>query len=197
MNNRKRIIAIGLAVLIIFSGVIYAKNKNEQPESKNKFEITENVNSEQSNQSDQDKIENEKAETETEAVNGVEMPKEPKTDQAETAEIGNKDQLAAKIDFEKLMAAHPETASIYEEYKVEKENVMTKEDAAEKLKELKKNYYPFIMDKVKEDLEDFAKAKEINLLIVNKKAVLGQKNEKEIANIKDQTAQFIEFLEAK
>lgn len=196
MNNRKKIIAIGLAVLIIFSGVIYAKNKTEEPETNNKFEITENIDSEQSAK---DEINNEKTDTDIEAetLNEVEMPKELKTDQAEEAEMENTDHSAAKIDFEKLMAAHPETKSIYEEYKVEKENIKGEENEAKKLNELKKNYYPFIMDKVKADLEAFANTKEFNLLLVNQEAVIGQKSEKEMTNIKDQTDQFIEFIEAK
>lgn len=180
MNKRNKIIAIGLAVLIIFSGVIYAKNKSELPETKNKFEITENV-----------KPENK----ESEVNNGVEMPKELAVDQKDQSE--KKEQKAVKIDFEKLMAAHPETKSIYQEYKVEKENIKGEENEKAKLKELKKNYYPFILEKVESDLKKFAEKNEIKLLMVEEKAVVGQKPEKELENLEDKTDQFIEFLAAK
>lgn len=162
MFNRSKIIIIGLAVLLVFTGVIYAQNQKEIAQQDDKFEIAQNMNDQNSEEQNDEN----------------------------TAK-----KAAGMINFEELMAVHPQTQEIYNEYQLEKEEIENGENTEENLMKLKEKYHQLVVEATKVDLEEFAASQNINLLLVNDKVVLGEKDdEQELTEVQDLTAEFKDFL---
>lgn len=162
MFNRSKIIIIGLAVLLIFTGVIYAQNQKKLAQQDDKFEIAQNMNDQNSEEQNDEN----------------------------TAK-----KAAGMINFEELMAVHPETQEIYSEYQTEKEAINEGENAEENLMKLKENYYPLVIKSTKPELAEFAASQNIDLLLVNDNPVVGEKtDDQKLSEVEDLTDQFKNFL---
>jgi len=179
MNNRSKIVTFGLIVLIIFTGVIYAQSQKDVENKADKFEITENRKEE--NFEDQ-KIDNseEYNESEVNSQNNSNLNSKP---------------AAGMINLEELMAVHPKTRKLHNEYITEKEKLQAEENSAENIENLKDNYTTLVIEKTKSDLIKFAEKEDLNLLLVNDKAVFGSKTEyQDLTEVNNQTDSFKKFL---
>ncbi|RAK12664.1 hypothetical protein C8C77_10735 [Halanaerobium saccharolyticum] len=169
MFRRSKIIIFGLAVLLIFTGVIYAQNQKELAQQDDKFEIAQNMDDQNT--------------------------EEQNNDQAEQNEENTAEKTTGMINFEELMAVHPQTQEIYNEYQLEKEEIENGENTEENLMKLKEKYHQLVVEATKVDLEKFAASQNINLLLINDKVVLGEKaDEQELTEVQDLTAEFKDFL---
>lgn len=209
MNNRSKIVTFGLIVLIIFTGVIYAQSQKDVENKDDKFEITENRKEE--NFEDQ-KIDNSEeyneSELKTESDINTELISEEnievnnaKNKSSET-EVGSQNNFdlnskpaAGMINLEELMAVHPKTRKLHNEYIAEKEKLQAEENSAENIENLKDNYSTLVVEKTKSDLIKFAKKEDLNLLLVNDKVVFGSKTEyQDLTEVNNQTDSFKKFL---
>jgi hypothetical protein len=207
MKNRSKILTFGLIVLIIFTGVIYAQNQKSAEEPNDKFEITEK----KEESSDLEKSEQPEEEIKTESdvstelteENTVQESEEPdsKSQNAETESAAkdsapdSADRNAGMVEFEELIAAHPETKEIYADYQADKEQLAEGENKEENLEKLNKTYTNLIIEKTRSDLEDFAEAEELDLLVVNDQLVLGEKEEEEeLPELENKSEEFKDFL---
>jgi len=211
MKNRSKILTFGLIVLIIFTGVIYAQNQKSAEEPNDKFEITEK----KEESSDLEKSEQPEEEVKTESDVSTELTEENTVQ--ETEELDGKsqdaeteaetesaakdtapdsaDRNAGMIEFEELIAAHPETKEIYADYQADKEQLAEGENKEENLEKLNKTYTNLIIEKTRSDLEDFAEAEELDLLVVNDQLVLGEKEkEEELPELENKSEEFKDFL---
>jgi hypothetical protein len=215
MNNRSKILTFGLIVLIIFTGVIYAQNQKSAEEPGDKFEITENKEKVETDATadDQTAVEKENGEEDIKVesdvnntTNNEEMSKqeseqtenknqenELKSDQQDST-ADTADKTAGMIDFEKLIASHPETQEIYKEYQTEKEQIEEGKNKEENLEKLKNTYTYLVIKKTRADLEEFAEKNDLDLLVINDQVVVGEKDKEELPELKDESNQFKEFL---
>jgi hypothetical protein len=162
MFRRSKIIIFGLAVLLIFTGVIYAQNQKQVEQQDDKFEIAQNMDNQNT---------------------------EEQNDGKTTAK------KAGKINFEKLMEIHPKTQDLFSQYQLEKEEINKGENVEENMMKLKEKYHQLVVEAAKVDLEEFAASQNIDLLLINDKVILGEKDEaQEISELQDFTAVFNDFL---
>ena len=207
MNNRSKILTFGLIVLIIFTGVIYAQNQKTAEESADKFEITENK--EENDDLEESKQPEEEIKTESDV--STELTEDENSQEIEPAESKNReteaesdtensaadsaDRNAGMIEFEELVATHPETEKIYEEYQKEKEQIEAGENKEENLAKLKETYTYLVVNETESDLKDFAEAKELDLLVINDQVVLGEQKEGEkLPELENKSEEFKNFL---
>lgn len=207
MKNRSKILTFGLIVLIIFTGVIYAQNQKTAEETNDKFEITENKEESSALDSSEQPEEDIKTESdvsteltdkdsvqESDAAEDKSQELEPESDNEDSA-ADSADRNAGMIEFEELIAAHPETEEINEEYQAEKEQLKEGENKEENLEKLNETYTSLLIEKTRTDLIDFAEAEELDLLVVNDQIVLGEEaEEEELPELKDQSQEFKDFL---
>lgn len=181
MNNRSKIITFGLIVLIIFTGVIYAQSQKNVEDPNDKFEITENRKEENISEEN----------TEVDAEN---KSTKTATDSENISDLNSK-QAAGMINLEELMAVHPQTRELHNEYIAKKEKLQTNENSEENIEKLKENYSTLVIKKTESDLRKFAEKEDLQLLMVNDKVVFGSKTEyQDLTEVNNQTDSFKKFL---
>lgn len=224
MNGRKKVLTIILIGFVIFTGVIYAQQEEEPQNNKEQFEITEESKiTEEKTEVESDikdltedgskkesEIETENTDEEkmkTESDISTELLDQESTEKKDTEESkslssdqtvldSTADQTARIIEFEELFKTHPETESLYQEYKAKKEKVKAGENPEKDMEDLKESYLPLVVQNTKEDLKEFADAKDIDTLIINEKIVIGDDEyyPDKLTDIEDKTDEFKNFL---
>ncbi len=193
MFNRKNIFVFILIVFVIFTGIIYAQQE-EVPQNKDEqFEITEKSSQEEGMKTESE-VSSELLTEESSEQENTEQSKSLNSDQDALNDPADK--TAKIIGFEELFQFHPETKSLYKEYQAKKEKIKKSDSPEKDMAALKKSYLPLVVENTKDDLKEFAEAKEIDTLIINEKIVIGEDKyyPDKLTDIENMTAEFKSYL---